>query len=240
MILEICVDSPAGLAAAIEGGADRIELCAALALGGLTPSPGLVRLAASAPVPVFAMIRPRAGSFVFGPDDEAAMHADIAHVRAANLAGVVLGASRPGGALDVAMLSRLLASAGPLGRTLHRAFDLTSDLDAALDQAIALGFHRVLTSGGAPAVAGGLPAVTAAVARGRGRIAIMAGGGVRPALVPALRQAGVTELHASCRAPAPADAQALAFGFGMPGWGETDVTRVRALRSATHAPTRAK
>src|SRR5262245_37162108 len=95
VLLEVCVDSPQGLAAAIEGGADRIELCSALELGGLTPLPGLMKAAAAAPIPVYAMIRPRGGLFVFDEADEAAMMADIDAVRAAGLAGVVIGANQP-------------------------------------------------------------------------------------------------------------------------------------------------
>ena len=100
VLLEVCVDSAAGLDAAVAGGADRIELCSALDVGGLTPSAGLTRLAAGCGLPVFAMIRPRAGGFVFGAADVAVMQADIAAAREAGLAGVVLGASRPDGRLD--------------------------------------------------------------------------------------------------------------------------------------------
>ena len=93
--LEICVDGADGLIAAVAGGADRIELCSALALGGLTPSPGLMTLAARAPVPVYAMIRPRAGDFVFSPAEIDQMRREIDAVREAGLAGVVLGARVP-------------------------------------------------------------------------------------------------------------------------------------------------
>ena len=105
--LEVCVDTPEGFEAAVAGGADRIELCAALDLGGLTPSPGLMALAAKASTPVYAMIRPRAGDFVFGLGDEAAMLGDIDAVRSAGLAGVVIGANLADGRLDVALLERL-------------------------------------------------------------------------------------------------------------------------------------
>lgn len=100
IVLEICVDDAAGLAAARAGGADRIELCAALALGGLTPSAGLMAQAAGIGLPVMAMIRPRAGDFVWSPDERAAMLVEIAAARAAGLAGVVIGASLPDGRLE--------------------------------------------------------------------------------------------------------------------------------------------
>ncbi|MFN5999549.1 MAG: copper homeostasis protein CutC, partial [Paracoccaceae bacterium] len=108
--LEVCVDSAEGLAEAVAGGADRIELCAGLALGGLTPSAGLIALAAGCGVPVVAMIRPRAGDFVWSETEVAMMEAEIAAARAAGLAGVVLGASLPDGRLDVPVLQRLVAA----------------------------------------------------------------------------------------------------------------------------------
>ena len=99
ILLEVCVDDSAGLGAALRGGAGRIELCSALALGGLTPSAGLMQAAAFAGRPVMAMIRPRAGNFIWSTEDLRQMKADIAAARAAGLAGVVLGASRPDGRL---------------------------------------------------------------------------------------------------------------------------------------------
>ncbi len=145
--LEVCVDTAEGLDQAIRGGADRVELCSALALGGLTPSPGLMRLAARRGA-VMAMVRPRAGGFVPGPDEMAQMEADIAAARAAGLAGVVFGASLPDGRLDLAAMARLVAAAQGMEVVLHRAFDLCPDPDAALEQAVALGVTRILTSGG--------------------------------------------------------------------------------------------
>ena len=126
--IEVCVDSAASLSAAVAGGADRVELCAALALGGLTPSAGFMAQAAGYGVPVLAMIRPRAGDFVFSTDEVAQMLTDIAAARAAGLAGVVLGASLPDGRLDRDMLAQLMRAAKGMDCTLHRAFDLTPDL----------------------------------------------------------------------------------------------------------------
>jgi copper homeostasis protein len=95
--LEVCVADPQSLAAAVAGGADRIELCSALELGGLTPSPGMMAVAAALPVPTYAMVRPRSGEFVFDARDVDVMLRDIDVVRAAGLAGIVIGASRPDG-----------------------------------------------------------------------------------------------------------------------------------------------
>ena len=95
MKLEVCVADPQSLVAAIEGGADRIELCSALEQGGLTPLPGMISLAAASPIAVYALVRPRTGDFVFDAHDVDAMLRDIDAIRAAGLAGVVIGASRP-------------------------------------------------------------------------------------------------------------------------------------------------
>ena len=123
-LLEVCVADALSLAEAIAGGADRIELCSSLELGGLTPTPGLIGQAAEAPIPIYAMVRPRSGDFVFDTGDLDCMYREIDAVRAAGLAGVVLGASRPDGTLDTAMLEKLSRHASGLGTTLHRAIDL--------------------------------------------------------------------------------------------------------------------
>jgi copper homeostasis protein len=197
--IEVCVDTPAGLDIAVGAAADRIELCSALALDGLTPGPGLVRLARDVPVPVMAMIRPRAGDFVFDPGDLRAALEDIAHVRVAGLAGVVLGASLPDGGLDTPTLARMVDAAAGLDLTLHRAFDLTPDPFAALDSAVALGFTRILTSGQARAASEGADLLARLVEAADGRIGIMAGGGVRAAHAARLKATGVVALHGSFR-----------------------------------------
>jgi copper homeostasis protein len=199
VLLEVCVDDAEGLDAAIRGGGDRIELCSALGLGGLTPSPGLMRRAATAPVPVYAMIRPRAGGFVFDGADVAVMEDDIDAAREAGLGGVVLGASRHDGRLDAAVLERLVRRADGLGLTLHRAFDLVPDFAEALEVAVGLGFERVLTSGGASAAVEGAVGLRASFAAARGRIVIMPGSGVTADNFDALRAIiPLREVHASC------------------------------------------
>ncbi len=233
--LEICVDDADGLIAAIAGGANRIELCSALSLGGLTPSPGLMALAAKASVPVFAMIRPRDGDFVFSPAELDQMRRDIDAVRAAGLAGVVLGASAPGGTLDTEAMTQLARHAGGLGMTLHRAIDLAPDRGAALELAVALGFERVLTSGGARTAEDGVDAIAALVKQANGRISIMPGSGVRPAnAAMILRATGAREIHASCRAAgAPIAAEAIALGFARHAMrDQTSETLVGALAAA--------
>ncbi|WP_321839765.1 copper homeostasis protein CutC [Paraburkholderia bannensis] len=234
VLLEVCVDSAEGLEAAIAGGADRIELCSALGLGGLTPTPGLIAAAARAPVPVYAMIRPHARSFAWTPADAEAMQAEIDAVRAAGLAGVVLGAALPDGALDVTLLGTLRARAQGLGATLHRVFDLVPDPAAALEAAIALGFERILTSGGAVRAEDGLAHLIALERQAAGRIGIMPGSGVSAANVARIVQAvGTSEVHASCReAFTTDDSKGVELGFFAARQGVTSASAVQALKRA--------
>jgi copper homeostasis protein len=235
VLLEIAVDSVTGLDNAVRGGAHRIELCAALDIGGLTPTAGLMALAAKAPVPVYAMIRPRAGNFVFDAREEAVMLADILAVRQAGLAGVVLGASQADGRLDSALLSRLIACAEGMGATLHRAFDLVPDMDRALDQAVELGFERILSSGGEPKALDGAATLKRMVERAGDRLSVMPGSGIRAGNVGEIvAKTGAREVHASGREPLAAtpNAKSLAFGFQTASAMETDETAVRTLRDA--------
>jgi len=232
-LLEIAVDSVVGLDNAVKGGAQRIELCSALDIGGLTPSWGLMALAAKAPMPVYAMIRPRPGTFVFDEVEEAVMTADIMAAREVGLAGVVLGASRPDGTLNGVMLARLIGRAKGLGVTLHRAFDLAPDADAALEQAVELGFERILSSGGQPKAMDGAESLKRMVDRAGDRIIIMPGSGIRSGnVLEILARTGAREVHASGREPvaqAP-DAKSVAFGFQTATALETDEAAVRKMR----------
>lgn len=234
-LLEIAVDSVTGLDNAVRGGAQRIELCAALDIGGLTPTIGLMALAAEAPVPVYAMIRPRAGGFAFDAREEEVMLADIQAVQAVGLAGIVVGASLADNRLDAALLARLIAAADGLGVTLHRAFDLAPDMDAALEQAVELGFERILSSGGQPKAMDGADTLKRLIDRAGDRLAVMPGSGIRAGNVREIvARTGAQEVHASGRetlAVAP-DAKSLAFGFQTASAMETDETAVRKLREA--------
>ena len=234
-LLEVCVDDPLGLTEAQAGGADRVELCAALALGGLTPTVGLMAaglMAAGRGIRAHAMIRPRSGDFCFSPAETAVMRADIDAVRAAGLAGVVLGANLPDGRLAFPLLTALTDHARGLDLTLHRAIDLTPDPLAAVDQAIALGFHRILSSGGEKTAVEGIARLRAMMDHAAGRIVVMPGSGVSLATLPALRALPFTEIHASCAAPIPAAPRALKMGFASGTEKRTDRALVAALKTA--------
>jgi len=233
-LLEVCVDDATGLAAAITGGADRVELCSALELGGLTPSAGLIAQAARSPVPVRAMVRPRPGDFVFDADLAETMRGEIAVIRQAGLAGVVLGASLPDGRLDMTTLRMLVDAAGDLPRTLHRAFDLVPDLPEAVGQAIELGFDTILTSGRAANALAGINDIIAAHELAAGRIAIMAGAGLNAGNVRTiLDRVMLPAVHGSCSDPAPAaSSPALRLGFDSPERKATTSSKVAALKAA--------
>lgn len=230
MILEVCVDNSAGLKAAVAGGADRIELCAALGLGGLTPSIGFMAEAAACGLPVMAMIRPRAGGFVFSAPEIAQMEVDIAATRAAGLAGVVLGASLPDGRLDMQCLSRLAMAAEGLELTLHRAFDLVPDPFEALEQALTLPFSRILTSGGALAAEAGIDQLSALIQAAADRITILPGSGITAANAPLFTAIGAREIHASCSKAFPLSGPEVSLGFASQTEKRTDEGLVRALK----------
>jgi copper homeostasis protein len=196
--LEICVDSPDGLRQAVAGGADRIELCSALGLGGLTPSPGMIAAARECPLPCHAMIRPVPGDFVPRDGGIEAVLADIAAIRAAGLAGVVIGVMTPSGDLDAEALMRCRDVAGGMDVTIHRAIDICRDQMAALEVAISCGAVRILTSGTAPTAIQGADRIAALCAMAEGRIEIMAGSGVDDGNARALMATGVDALHSSC------------------------------------------
>jgi len=209
VLFESCVDSLDAALASVAGGARRLELCAQLEMGGTTPEPELVRtVVAAVPVPVFAMVRPRGGGFVYGDAEVETMVRQVRAMRAAGAHGLVFGALRSDRTLDDAVMRRLLSHARPLPVTCHKAFDETPDLTAALGTLVTLGVDRVLTAGGRPTAAEGTAMIAALVARAGDAITIVAGGRVRAAGVAALvRETGVSEVHARViREPGPADA----------------------------------
>lgn len=237
ILLEVCVDDAEGLNAAIKGGADRIELCAALAIGGLTPSIGLMQLSAKAPIPIMVMIRPRAGSFVWTEDELQIMEAEIAATRALGLAGVVIGANLPDGRLDRPALQRLVKAADGLEIALHRSIDLTPDAAEGVQIAIELGINRILSSGGALKAVSGLDRLAEMQSAAKNKITIMPGSGVNMGTFAEIAAAlpDLTEIHASCSAPVNADEILQNFGFAVPGATRTTAAKVAELREALKA-----
>ena len=181
MICEICVDSVEGVKAAKDAGAARVELCASLIEGGITPSRGMIRRARDVSgIRLHVIIRPRGGDFLFSDAEFDVMAADIETARAEGADGVVIGQLTPDGLIDVGRTRELIAAARPMAVTFHRAFDMTPDPFAALETLIGLGVERVLTSGQEASVLEGLPLITDLVQRAGDRIIVMPGGGITP------------------------------------------------------------
>jgi copper homeostasis protein len=233
VLLEICVDTAQGLAAAAAGGADRIELCSTLALGGLTPSAGLMALAGRQGLPVRAMIRPRAGHFTYDAAEAAIMADDIARARDAGLEGVVIGAAHAQGVLDVGLLERLVRASGGMAVTLHRVVDLLPAPREAVAIARALGIGTILTSGGARHATDGLAELAAMVEAAGDAVTIMAGSGVKAGNVVGLIAAtGVHAVHASCAHAVPrVDPRMVDMGFAPAREAATDQAAVADLRA---------
>ena len=159
-MLEVCVDSLASARAAIAGGADRLELCSALAVGGLTPYTALLeQIRAESDIPIRCLMRPRAGDFLYAPEELALMARQIPALKGAGADGFVLGCLTPDGALDREAMAPLLDACGGSGLTLHRAMDVSADLEQTYRDAMALGFDTVLTSGGASSCTGGMETI---------------------------------------------------------------------------------
>jgi copper homeostasis protein len=200
--LEIAVTSPAGARVARDQGADRVELCTGLELGGLTPSAALVEAVAAVGLPVQVLVRCRPGDFVYDAEEIALMAAEVRSVIASGASGVVVGALAADGTLDTEAVTRLATAAQYAGRpvevTLHRAVDVSVDPVATAALLPALGLTRVLSSGGAAAAGQGLERLAAMVEAAPG-VQVMAGGGVRPSDIPALTAAGVAAVHLSAK-----------------------------------------
>ncbi|HQU70433.1 MAG TPA: copper homeostasis protein CutC [Albidovulum sp.] len=236
MKLEVCVDSVEGMLAAAMAGADRIELCSALEVGGLTPSAGQMARAMELAVPVHALIRSRAGDFCFSADEVTTMVADIEAARKAGLAGVVIGAAGGDGRLDRDALAAMREAAGTMSVTLHRVFDLVPDFAEAVETAVELGCNRILTSGGAVGAPEGAEAIARICDMAAGRIGIMPGAGITSANVGAfLTKVRVDEVHSACGRLRPMDARAVAMDFCHAERLETDADEVRALKAALRA-----
>ncbi|MDN3680142.1 copper homeostasis protein CutC [Vibrio tapetis subsp. quintayensis] len=205
--LEVCIDNLESLSLAIEGGATRIELCSSLALGGLTPSYGLMRQAAKmSSVPVYAMIRPRQGDFLFNELDIECMLEDVRAAKQAGLNGIVIGVLTDTGEVDVALSKKLMAEAEGMGVTFHRAIDQSNDAIAALDAIMSLGCERVLTSGLRSNALDGAQTLKEMVLHCQGKLSIMAGAGVTAENVTTIIAAtGVTEVHLSGKSTRPSN-----------------------------------
>ncbi|HET7562472.1 MAG TPA: copper homeostasis protein CutC [Rhodanobacteraceae bacterium] len=243
-VLEVAANSVASALAAQAGGAVRVELCAALELGGLTPSHAAIAMAQERlDIPVHVLIRPRAGDFVFDDLECEEMQRDIEACKTRGCAGVVLGILTDEGEVDVPRCRALMDAAQEMSVTFHRAFDFTRDPGRALAAIIALGCDRLLTSGQRADALAGAPLIRRLIEQARDRITIMPGGGITAQNIVTIAEAtGAREFHASAKSRVTTR-----MDHRLPGRGEmddahwqTDVAEVRArvdaLRTLSSSP----
>lgn len=237
VLVEACVDSVASALAAERGGAGRLELCDNLFDGGTTPSAGMISaVKAAVRIPVFVIVRPRGGGFVYTHEEMGVMRLDIEAARMLGADGVVVGVLTRDARVDAEQLRVLVTAAGQMPVTFHRAFDLTQDRDQALEALMHAHVRRVLTSGGAPSALEGVEAIGALVKRAAGQIDVMAGGGVREETVQEIvHRSGVREVHVRgtrpARTPMSGGPTNIRLRKALPAdestWEETDERRIR-------------
>ena len=218
--LEICIDSCFGIDAAVEGGADRIELCSSLKYGGLTPSLDVLKLASECGIPSRSMIRPRKGDFIYSSEDLKQMQSDIDMVRSFNIEGVVYGASLPNGSLDQEPLEELVSYSINLKKTLHRAVDTIHKTIESVQLGIELGFDTILSSGGEKTALNGLSVLSDMQLLAAGKIEVMPGSGINSITAKEILNSHHFDwIHSSCSIQKNADRY-------------TDVESIKNLKNA--------
>ena len=206
--LEVCCGDMQSVLAAKEGGADRIELCRALEVDGLTPSAEMMAEAIGLGIPVQVLIRPREGDFVYDEAEVETMLKEIRLAKRLGANGVVIGALKSDGSIDEETIRRLVSEATGLSITFHRAFDVCSQPTESLEQIVSLGCHRLLTSGQAPSAEQGIPLIKKLVEQSGGRLIIMPGAGVNQENARRiLSETGAHEIHGSLRRNGSTDSE---------------------------------
>ena len=206
--LEVCCGDMQSVLAAKEGGADRIELCQALEVDGLTPSAEMMAEAIGLGIPVQVLIRPREGDFVYDEAEVETMLKEIRLAKRLGANGVVIGALKSDGSIDEETIRCLVSEATGLSITFHRAFDVCSQPAEALEQIVSLGCHRLLTSGQAPSAEQGIPLIKKLVEQSGGRLIIMPGAGVNQENARRiLSETGAHEIHGSLRRNGSTDSE---------------------------------
>lgn len=236
--LEVVCYNIGSVAEAVAGGADRIELCASPGEGGTTPSQGtILRAKGISDVPVFVMIRPRGGDFLYSDLEFEVMKEDIRIAKQSGADGVVLGILKKDGTIDKDRCAELIGLAYPMGVSCHRAFDMARNPLLALEDCIEAGFHRILTSGQQPSVEKGLPLLRQLVEKAAGRISIMPGAGIREQNVQEIvRESRAKEIHISGRIHTPSEMEFINLAASMGDEGDeykkliASADRVRAIK----------
>lgn len=243
-LLEICVDSLSSARAAIRGGADRLELCSALAIGGLTPYVELLRqIRAESDIPIRCLMRPRAGDFLYTPEEIQMMAAQIRALKGAGADGFVIGCLTKDGFLDEAAMAPLLEAAKGNGLTLHRCIDVSADPIAVYRQAGKLGIDTVLTSGGESSCLAGMETIgrLLALRDSEGGPGVLIGAGVKASVIRTFRETfpNAAAFHASCKTEIESGMVYRKVGvpMGLPGFDEWHIqqTSEEAVRAAKAA-----
>ncbi len=245
VLVEACANSLTSALAAQAGGAARVELCAALIEGGVTPSAAVIELARQQlNIRLHVLIRPRGGDFCYDDTEVAVMTRDIEFCRSVGVDGVVIGMLAPDGSVDVERTRALVAAARPMQVTFHRAFDMAADADRALDDVLALGVERLLTSGQRGSAFEGRGLIAELVRRAGARLIVMPGAGIHEGNVRELVEAtGVREVHLSGQSKI---ASRMIYRnphvfMGVPGLpeyeiGVTDAGKIRRVVEAANQP----
>ncbi len=243
-LIEGCVDSYVSAMTAARAGADRLELCGQLAVGGVTPSPALFeQVKRDCPVPVNILIRPRFGDFLYSEPEMEQMGREIELFREMGANGVVIGTLTPDGDLDMEKMERLMDRARGMEVTLHRAFDMARDPMDTLERAVALGCRTVLTSGQARNVEEGRDLLRRLHEQVAGRIHIMAGSGVKSGNIrPLYEHTGITVFHTTGRTPVDSGMvyRKAGVSMGLPSLSEyelwqTDEEEFRSCAQTVHS-----
>lgn len=199
MVIEIAANSYESAKIAEQGGADRVELCSNLEIGGTTPSPGqLICVKEKLNIPVHVLIRPRGGDFIYSEFEMEEIKRSVEYCRSIGIEGVVIGCLTPEGKVDVAKTKEILEYTGDMDITFHRAFDMVTHQDRALESIIDMGFDRILTSGGKESTPEGIKQIATLVEQADKRITIMPGGGINDNNIEdVIYHTGAKEFHLS-------------------------------------------
>jgi copper homeostasis protein len=237
-LIEIATSDFLTTRSAVEGGADRIELCANLAEGGTTPSYAHIKKCREAfDIALFPIIRPRGGDFLYTKDEFEIMKNDIKLCKELGCEGIVIGLLNMDGTIDMTRTSELVELVYPLEVTFHRAFDRCKDPFAALEELIEIGCQRILTSGQKPTVTEGVDLIAELNKKADYRIIILPGSGVRKDNIKMLAEkTGCIEFHSSLRGKAKSPMQFIhpAFADSAESYSNNEISpdEVRALRNA--------
>jgi copper homeostasis protein len=233
-LIEIATTDFTTTKSAVEGGADRIELCSALSEGGITPSFGLIKQCREAfDIPLFPIIRPRSGDFLYTDEEFELMLKDVILCRESGCDGVVVGLLNKDGSIDVKRTAKLIKAAYPLEVTFHRAFDRCKDPFTALNQLIEIGCQRILTSGQKPTAPDGVDLISELIKKADDKIIIMPGAGVRKDNIKIIAEkTGAVEFHSSIKTQTNSGMEFIHPAFNETSVAAIDPAEVKALRDA--------